>query len=59
VQALKEAGIHFWMLTGDKVETAINIARAAGIAEEGEVVCYTESEQLRAVSIDVPFVEAL
>jgi magnesium-transporting ATPase (P-type) len=47
------------MLTGDKVEIAINIARAAGTAEEGEVVCYTESEQLRAVSIETLFVEAL
>ena len=25
IYAIKEAGINFWMLTGDKIETAINI----------------------------------
>ena len=25
IQAVKDAGIKFWMLTGDKLETAINI----------------------------------
>lgn len=25
IQTIKDAGINFWMLTGDKIETAINI----------------------------------
>ena len=25
IKSIKEAGIKFWMLTGDKLETAINI----------------------------------
>lgn len=29
--AFKEAGIKVWMLTGDKVETAINIGYSAGL----------------------------
>ena len=29
--AMKEAGIKVWVLTGDKVETAINIGYSAGL----------------------------
>jgi len=31
IVAFKEAGIKVWMLTGDKVETAINIGYSAGL----------------------------
>ena len=31
IVALKEAGIKVWVLTGDKVETAINIGYSAGL----------------------------
>jgi len=30
---MKEAGIKLWVLTGDKIETAINIAISAGLIE--------------------------
>ena len=31
IQAMKEVGIKVWVLTGDKVETAINIGYSAGL----------------------------
>ncbi len=33
IRALKKAGISIWLLTGDKKETALTIARAAGLIE--------------------------
>ena len=33
VQYLKEAGIKVWVLTGDKVETAINIGCSSGLID--------------------------
>ena len=30
---MKEAGIKLWVLTGDKIETAINIGISAGLIE--------------------------
>jgi phospholipid-transporting ATPase len=30
---MKEAGIKIWVLTGDKIETAINIGISAGLIE--------------------------
>lgn len=33
IQALKSAGIQVWVLTGDKVETAINIGFSAGLLD--------------------------
>ena len=32
LEALKEAGIRVWMLTGDKMETAVNIGISCGLA---------------------------
>jgi phospholipid-translocating ATPase len=32
---MREAGIKTWMITGDKVETAINIGRSCGLIKEG------------------------
>lgn len=31
IEAFKETGIKFWVLTGDKVETAINIGYSCGL----------------------------
>lgn len=31
IVAIKQAGIKVWVLTGDKVETAINIGNSAGL----------------------------
>nr|XP_027200393.1 putative phospholipid-transporting ATPase 9 [Dermatophagoides pteronyssinus] len=34
IQAFKDAGINIWMLTGDKVETAISVAHSANLMDE-------------------------
>jgi P-type E1-E2 ATPase len=35
IHSLKEAGIIVWVLTGDKVETAINIGYSCNLLHEG------------------------
>ena len=34
IQAVKEAGVKFWMLTGDKLETAINIGFSCQVLDQ-------------------------
>lgn len=34
IRKLREAGIVLWVLTGDKIETAINIGFSAGLLEQ-------------------------
>lgn len=34
IKALREAGIHIWLLTGDKTETAINVAHSCGLIDK-------------------------
>ncbi|XP_037530993.1 probable phospholipid-transporting ATPase VB [Nematolebias whitei] len=36
--ALREAGIHVWVLTGDKTETAVNIGYACRLLEEDDLL---------------------
>merc|ERR1711998_707341 len=38
LKQLREAGIKLWVLTGDKVETAINIGSSSGLLETGMAV---------------------
>ena len=38
LEALKSAGIKIWVLTGDKVETAINIGFSAGLLDKGMIM---------------------
>lgn len=38
IVALREAGIQVWVLTGDKPETAVNIAYACRLLDEGDLV---------------------
>jgi phospholipid-transporting ATPase len=35
ITTIKDAGIKFWMLTGDKIETAVNIGFATKILDQG------------------------
>nr|XP_032832787.1 probable phospholipid-transporting ATPase VD [Petromyzon marinus] len=39
VSALRAAGLHVWVLTGDKRETAVNVATACRLVWPGDVVC--------------------
>lgn len=45
IQALKDAGMIVWVLTGDKIETAINVGYSCGLIKKDmlEVVIDTES----------------
>lgn len=37
IKAIKAAGINLWVLTGDKIETAINIGYSAGLLDDSMV----------------------
>ncbi|GIX66375.1 aminophospholipid-transporting P-type ATPase [Babesia caballi] len=44
LEALRDAGIKIWMLTGDKVDTAKCIAISAGIKDKSHSLCQITSE---------------
>ena len=37
IQFIKEAGVKVWVLTGDKIETAINIGYSAGLLDSAMI----------------------
>ncbi|XP_069850049.1 phospholipid-transporting ATPase VB isoform X1 [Dipodomys merriami] len=47
IAALREAGLHLWVLTGDKQETAVNIAHACRLLDQTDTVytINTESQE--------------
>ena len=47
ILSLREAGIHVWMLTGDKRQTAIEIARTCGLREAVEAYRVNPSPDIR------------
>ncbi len=40
IHDIRRAGIHIWMLTGDKKETAMNLAHSAGILRQEQWTKY-------------------
>eukprot|EP01063_Lacrimia_lanifica_P031425 TRINITY_DN5178_c0_g1_i2.p1 TRINITY_DN5178_c0_g1~~TRINITY_DN5178_c0_g1_i2.p1 ORF type:complete len:1396 (+),score=464.33 TRINITY_DN5178_c0_g1_i2:144-4331(+) len=38
IKFLTDAGLTFWMLTGDKIETGIEIGKACGLAHDAEII---------------------
>jgi phospholipid-translocating ATPase len=59
LEMLRNASIRIWMLTGDKVETAINIAVSARLVNKGETVhtiagCKTRDEVKAALQLFAP-----
>ncbi|CAI4231031.1 unnamed protein product [Auanema sp. JU1783] len=46
VQSLRGAGIQVWVLTGDKLETAVNIARSSGLFGDDNHLHYFESPEV-------------
>ncbi|CAH8533182.1 unnamed protein product [Heterobilharzia americana] len=40
IESLREAGMHVWVLTGDKQETAVNIARSANLITSQHRIMY-------------------
>ncbi|XP_044503921.1 probable phospholipid-transporting ATPase 8 [Mangifera indica] len=51
IDKLSHAGIHIWVLTGDKMETAINIGYACGLLRQGM--------ETIVITLDTPEIEAL
>ena len=45
LEALKSAGIKIWVLTGDKVETAINIGFSAGLLDKGMIMLTIDASE--------------
>jgi len=51
IDLLKKAGIKIWMLTGDKIETAINIGHSTNlIAKESELLVIDGEENERILN---------
>ncbi|CAJ0580607.1 unnamed protein product, partial [Mesorhabditis spiculigera] len=50
IQALREAGIRVWVLTGDKSETAINIAYSTRLFSESMDLLNVQASGLRSVA---------
>ncbi|XP_034147865.1 probable phospholipid-transporting ATPase VB [Esox lucius] len=44
VMALREAGVRLWVLTGDKAETAINIAHASRLLDQEDLVIHMNTD---------------
>lgn len=38
IQSLREAGMKLWVLTGDKLETAVNIAYSCKLLDQNDLV---------------------
>ncbi|XP_031444410.1 probable phospholipid-transporting ATPase VD isoform X4 [Phasianus colchicus] len=51
IQALREAGIKIWMLTGDKRETAVNIAYACKLLEPDDRIFTLKSQSRDACAL--------
>lgn len=49
ISLLKDAGIVVWVLTGDKVETAINIGYSCHLMHEGMTELYISGESFVAL----------
>ncbi|KAK0417641.1 hypothetical protein QR680_013121 [Steinernema hermaphroditum] len=56
ISSLRRAGIQVWVLTGDKLETALNIARSCGLfGNDASTHQIDGLEDLRAVDAAVPY----
>jgi len=47
IKDIREAGIKFWVLTGDKIETAINIGFSCNVLDE-EMEIFIVNEESRS-----------
>ncbi|OUM68577.1 hypothetical protein PIROE2DRAFT_53189 [Piromyces sp. E2] len=50
IEKLREAGIHVWMLTGDKKETAFNIGMTCSIIKENSIIFRIEGSNISEIS---------
>lgn len=52
IESLRSAGVQVWMLTGDKIETATNIAISAGFKDRRQQIFYMrELESVREAEL--------
>ena len=52
IESLRSAGVQIWMLTGDKIETATNIAISAGFKDRRQQIFYMrELDSVREVEL--------
>lgn len=49
IQSMKEAGIIIWVLTGDKIETAMNIGYSCGLLKQGMTEIIIDDEQSKSL----------
>ena len=60
IRELLSAGIHVWMLTGDKLETAINISKTCGLTSENSVIAKMKSTDPEKCSLKLQkFIESI
>ncbi|XP_043925463.1 phospholipid-transporting ATPase VB isoform X1 [Protopterus annectens] len=59
IESLREAGIQIWVLTGDKQETAVNIAHSCKLLSQNDIVftINTESKETCESIIDITLEE--
>jgi len=50
IEKLREAGIHVWMLTGDKKETAFNIGLTCSIIKDNSIIFRIEGDNIAEIS---------
>ena len=50
IEKLREAGIHVWMLTGDKKETAFNIGMTCSIIKDNSIIFRIEGNNISEIS---------
>jgi len=50
IEKLREAGIHVWMLTGDKKETAFNIGMTCSIIKDNSIIFRIEGDNITEIS---------
>ncbi|XP_060134859.1 phospholipid-transporting ATPase VD isoform X3 [Zootoca vivipara] len=53
IDALRKAGIKIWMLTGDKSETAINIAHSCKLLAPTDTIFVLQSDHLDSCSLNI------
>ncbi|GAA49565.1 phospholipid-translocating ATPase, partial [Clonorchis sinensis] len=51
IECLREAGIHVWVLTGDKQETAVNVAHAAHLITDEHKLIYINASSKKRMHI--------
>lgn len=53
IDYLKQTGIKFWMLTGDKIETAINIGYSCQLLNENQTKLLIDSKEQNKIQNDL------